>query len=802
MERSRSDAPARTLPVGGTGWLVLALVCAGQFMVVLDVSIVNVALPAIQADLGFTGTTLAWVIDAYALTFAGVLLLGGRAADVFGHRRTFVAGLVLFSAASLAGGLATGPVVLVAARALQGVGAATLSPATMTILTTAFPEGPRRAKALAAWSAVGAAGGAAGSILGGVLTAGLSWRWILLINVPVGLAVLAGAVAVLARDHDRAGATRLDVPGSVTVSAGLAAVVYGTIQSGGHGWSSSGTLVPLIAGLVLLAVFVLLQAKPGRGSLVPLRIFRSRSVAGAAAVILLTGVPGFAMWYFVSLYLQEVLHYGPLRAGLSFLPHTAALVVAARSAPRLLARFGVRPLIVAGALGSAVGFGWQAQAMTHSGGFVAGVLLPGVLMAAGMGLTFTPVAVAATSGVPRVEAGLVSGVVTTARQIGGTIGLAVLATAAGARTAALHARPRAESLAAGYGRAFLLGAVFMIAAAAAVALLPSRDNPPKEITMSSDTFPRLSDLPHAEGVPPRSSWGLFGADDELGTLNLMTDQRVLAARDCIRTGKRFTLNLPIDQPSHPFFGRPLPGHEVLTITPTMLDDRLTDFSPQGSTQWDALAHVGHSAGFYNGHTLDDVRAGKLGIHHVARRGVAGRGVLLDVARHVAETTGSAIDQGTAFEITADLLTETARRQHTELRAGDVLCVRTGWLAWYLRLTDEERAEMARLSFTPDRLRMPGLSPAPAMVEFLWDHGVAGLATDTMAVEVVPTPADPDATLHSQAIGLLGMTLGELFDFEELAADSAEDAVHEFFFTSVPLRIPGGIGSPANALAVK
>ncbi|GFJ89570.1 MFS transporter [Phytohabitans rumicis] len=316
----------------------LLVTCAAQFLVVLDVSIVNVALPAMRDDLGFGATGLEWVVNAYALTFAGFLLLGGRAADLYGRRRTLIAGLALFAGASLVGGLATAPGVLVAARAAQGLGGALLMPATLAILTTTYPEGPKRARAIAVWSAVGAAGGAAGSVFGGLLTDLLSWRWTLLINVPIGAAVIVAALLVLDPGRDGAG-RRLDVLGAVTATAGLSALALGVTQT---------ALVPLLVGLALLAVFVAVQARVARQPLMPLRIFRSRAVTGANVVILLTGAAGFAMWYFISLYLQNVRGYGALTTGLAFLPHTFAIIVAARLAPRLMTRFGVRPLVVLG----------------------------------------------------------------------------------------------------------------------------------------------------------------------------------------------------------------------------------------------------------------------------------------------------------------------------------------------------------------------------------------------------------------------------------------------------------------------
>ncbi|GLW09043.1 MFS transporter [Microtetraspora sp. NBRC 13810] len=443
--------------------LIVVLACLGQFMVVLDVSIVNVALPSISQDLGFTQATLQWVVSAYALTFAGLLLLGGRIADLYGHKRIFIAGVVLFTGASLLGGLASTPGLLIAARAVQGVGAAVLAPATLTILTTTFTEGPRRAKAIASWSAVGAVGGAVGGLLGGLLTEQLSWRWILLINVPVGIALVAAAAAFLtesARSHGRRGAG-LDVAGTLLVTGGISTLAYGTVQSPGHGWDSPQALIPIALGVVALAAFVLVEARVSRAPLVPLRLFRSRAVSGGNLVMALMGAASIAMWYFLSLHMQENLGYSPVQTGLAFIPHTLTLIVGARLCTRLIPLVGERRLIGIGSLVAAAGFVWQGR---MDPGYVPGVLLPGLLMCLGMALNFTPVALLTTSGARDGEAGLLSGLLNTARQVGGSLGLAALATvaAAGATTSD------------GYGMAFTASAGLMVVAFAAVFLLPRR----------------------------------------------------------------------------------------------------------------------------------------------------------------------------------------------------------------------------------------------------------------------------------------------------------------------------------------
>ncbi|WP_240929942.1 DHA2 family efflux MFS transporter permease subunit [Streptomyces coryli] len=457
-----SQSRVRTPPA----WAVLLAACAGQFLVVLDMSVVNVALPAIRADLGMAESGLQWVVNAYAITFAGLLLLGGRAADLFGRKRVFLAGLALFTAASLAGGLADGPGMLIAARAVQGIGAAVLSPATLTILTTAFPEGPARTRAIGTWTAVGAGGGAAGGLVGGLLTEHLSWRWVLLVNVPIGALVLVVAALWLAEGRSGSG-RRLDVLGSVLVTGGVAALAYGIVQTEAHGWTSAASLVPLIGGLVLLAAFVAAEARVHE-PLVPLGLFRIRSVSAANAILLICGPALMATWYFLSLYMQNVLHYSPVQAGLSFLPHTIAVIAGSKAAPRLMARFGPRTVAAAGALIATAALLWQAT-ITADGTFLSVILGPGALTMLGAGLLMTPVSEAGVTGVAAADQGLVAGALNTSRQLGGALGLTVLATAAASRTGT---GTGAEALTSGYALTFVLCAVFMAAGAAMVALLP------------------------------------------------------------------------------------------------------------------------------------------------------------------------------------------------------------------------------------------------------------------------------------------------------------------------------------------
>jgi hypothetical protein len=308
-------------------------------------------------------------------------------------------------------------------------------------------------------------------------------------------------------------------------------------------------------------------------------------------------------------------------------------------------------------------------------------------------------------------------------------------------------------------------------------------------------------LPVAPGAPPRSAWGLYGTDDEIGALNLLTDGHVAAAATLVRTGQRFRLDLPLDEPSPPFFSRRAFRHEVFHLYDTILDDRLDGFFPQGSTQWDALAHCGHPAhGFYNGRSAEAVRGGALGIDGIARRGIATRGILADVARFRAGR-GTPIDPESSYAIGAAELHDTLAAQRIGLRPGDVLCVRTGWLGWYLERPATERVHLAARS-REHTLAVPGLAGGDDMAELLWDGGVVMLAADTPMVDAYPIAGGFEDTLHVAVMALLGIPLGEFFALDELAVDCARDGTYEFFFTSAPLRLRGGIGSPPNALAIK
>jgi MFS family permease len=486
---------ARHVPDG----VILAIACVAQFMVVLDVSIVNVALPSIGRDLHYTPTGLQWVVNAYVLTFAGFLLLGGRAADLFGRRRVFLFGLGLFTVASLAGGIAQDSTWLTAARAVQGIGGALLSPATLTIIVTTFAP-QRRPWALGIWSAVAGAGGAAGSILGGVLTAELSWRWVLFVNIPIGVAgMIAGLLWLTeSRASDSAGQNtarqkragqnsarqiagspvpRLDIIGAITVTLGLGALVYAIVGTETHPWGSAQTLILLAVAVVLLALFAVIELRVARTPLVPFGLFRSRSVTGANIVMFLVGAAFFAMWYFLSLYLQNVLGYSALRAGMAFLPMAVTIIIGAQVSARLMPRIGGRPLLLAGTILATAGFAWLSR-ITPAASYWQHVFGPGCVIALALGLLFTPLAAAATAGVSFSEAGLASGVLNTSRQVGGSLGLAVLATIATDRTQAILAGSQTrQSVAAalndGYARAFEVAAALTLAAFLASFVVPA-----------------------------------------------------------------------------------------------------------------------------------------------------------------------------------------------------------------------------------------------------------------------------------------------------------------------------------------
>ena len=447
-------------------WIALALLCVAQFVVVLDASIVNVALPTIGKALDFTESSLPWVLNAYVLTFGGFLLLGGRLADLLGRRRLFMGGLILFAVASLAGGLAGSSGMLIAARAVQGLGAAILSPAALSIVATTFKDGAERNKALGIWGAVAGSGGAAGVLLGGVLTEGLGWEWVLWVNVPIGVIAAALAPRLIAETRDESGERNFDVAGAFTITLGLSALVFALLDAETAGWGSFQTIGTIVAALILLALFVVVERR-SRAPLVPFSIFRVRTVTGANVVGILVGASLFAMFYFISLYMQQVLGYSPIKAGLSYLPLAVSIILSAGVASGLVTKVGFKPILAIGMALIALGLLWFTQ-ISVNGSFLADILGPSLLAAVGLGFAFVPVTIAAVSGIEDSEQGLASGLINTSQQVGGALGLAILAAIA---NSIIGSKPDKADLVEGFQTAFAVGAVFAIAGLFATLLL-------------------------------------------------------------------------------------------------------------------------------------------------------------------------------------------------------------------------------------------------------------------------------------------------------------------------------------------
>lgn len=452
--------------------LLLLVVCLAQFMVILDVAIVNVALPAMRSGLHFSTTGLQWVVNAYTLTFAGFLMLGGRSADLLGRRRVFLTGTALFALCSLACALANSRGLLIGARGLQGLAGAVLSPATLSIITSSLPEGRERNRGLAAWGAVGGLGASSGALLGGVLTQSLGWPAIFAINVPLGLLVVALGLRVIpaAAASTRAEGTRhFDLTGAMLVTAGLVVLTFGIVRTDTLGWGTPGVLMPLLGGLVLLGAFLLVEARFARRPLVPLSIFRIGHLRAANLVVLLLYAAQFPAFFFLTLYMQQVLHYDAIEAGLGFLPMTLTIFAASTMAPRLVGRFGPRPVITAGMLSVATGL-LLLTGVGPGGTYVGTVLAGAFLSALGMGLSLVPATIVAVQGVDRSQSGVASGLLNTSRLVGGALGLAVLSTIAASQTkAAAGSVSAAQALTNGFGLAFGIGAVVAIAAAAIAA---------------------------------------------------------------------------------------------------------------------------------------------------------------------------------------------------------------------------------------------------------------------------------------------------------------------------------------------
>jgi len=442
-------------------------------MVVLDVTIVNVALPSMRSSLGLSANGQQWVINAYTLTFAGFLLLGGRAADLFGRRRVFLSGLAVFTLFSLLGGLAQNGASLIAARAVQGIGGAILAPATLSLITTTFTDPAARRKALGAWSATAASGAATGVLVGGILTDLLDWRWVLFVNVPIGAVLIAASAFVLSESRAEQ-RPRLDIAGAVTVTGGLALLVYGIVSTDTRAWTSAATILTLLSATVLLGAFIVIESRVAH-PLAPLAVFRRRSVSAANGIAVTIGAALFGMYFFLSLYLQQVNGYGPLKAGAAFLPAGLSTMVGALTGTRLMSHLGVRRQLVLGPVIAAVGLIWLSQ-VSAGDGYLGHVFGPLVLSGIGIGLSFVPMTVAATADVPVHQAGLASGLINTTRQIGGAVGLATMATVAAG----------ASSAASGDDRAFLISAGALVVGALLALALPGKPKPERHITSGEE----------------------------------------------------------------------------------------------------------------------------------------------------------------------------------------------------------------------------------------------------------------------------------------------------------------------------
>ena len=442
-------------------WVVLVLVCLAQFMVVLDATIVNVALPSIQQDLGLSEANLQWIVSAYTLVFGGFLLLGGRAGDLIGRKRLFLAGLVVFTVASLLNGLAVNEGMLIGFRALQGLGAAFISPAALSIISTTFAEGKERARALGVWAAIAIGGAAVGLILGGALTQLFSWPWIFFVNVPVGAATFVLSLRLIPESRDEHAHRAFDVAGAISVTGGLMALVYAIVKAETDGWGSLTTIGFFTLSAVLLVSFVLIEQR-SKAPLVRLSIFRVRSLLTANVVMLLAASGMFSMFFFNTLYLQRVLGYGPLEAGLAFLPFTAGIMISAGLASQFAPRVGVRPVAVLGMIVTAIGMLLLVR-LPVDGTYLTDVLPSLLVTSLGMGAVFMPLTLIATTGLENEDQGLASGLFNTAQQIGGALGLAILSTVAAGQTAKAGGADDPTALITGFHWAFAGAALFVLA---------------------------------------------------------------------------------------------------------------------------------------------------------------------------------------------------------------------------------------------------------------------------------------------------------------------------------------------------
>ena len=449
-------------PAADRRWLTLAIVGAAFFMTVLDVAIVNVAIPSIQLDLHIQEKTVQWVITAYAITFGGFLLLGGRMADLLGRRLIFLVGLIIFTSASFVCGLANSSSVLISARAVQGLGAAIISPAALSIVTTTFSDGAERNKALGVWGAVAGSGGAAGVLLGGILTDGLGWEWVLWVNVPVSLIAFALSPRLIAESRAETETRAFDVAGAVTVTAALSILVYALVDANNVGWGSSRTIGLIALSVLLMAAFVAIELRATK-PLVPFSIFRIRTLTGANVVGLLVGASLFSMFFFISLYMQQVLGYSAIHAGLSYLPLALVIMASAGIASQLVTKLGYKPVLAAGLLFIVIGLAWFSR-VSVGGSFTIDILGPSLFAAAGLGFAFVTTTIAAVSGVEESEAGLASGLINTSQQVGGALGLAVLSAVAISATsdAASSGSNHLSALTEGFQSAFLGGSLIAL----------------------------------------------------------------------------------------------------------------------------------------------------------------------------------------------------------------------------------------------------------------------------------------------------------------------------------------------------
>jgi EmrB/QacA subfamily drug resistance transporter len=477
-EISQAGTQEKGRPLG----VALLLIATAQLMVVLDATIVTVALPHIQIALGFSGTSLEWVVNAYALAFGGLLLLGGRAGDLLGRRRMFVIGLLLFSAASLAGGLATSQAWLLTARAVQGAGGAIVAPAALALIATTFHEGRARNRAMGVYSAMSVVGTVVGLIAGGVLVAYASWRWVMFVNVPIGIAVALAAPAVLPAASRRGGG-RFDLPGAITGTGGVSALVYGLTnaaasQNGVSHWGDAKVVASLAAGVILLAAFAVIETR-SRHALLPVSLLRSRDRVGANLIMLAMGTALFGMFFFLTLFVQDVWGYSALKTGVSFLPVTVVMLIGSLAAATLVPRIGARPLLLAGGAAVTGGLYWLSRVTEHST-YAGGLLGPGLVMGIGFGLLMVPLTLVGLTRVAEADSGAAASLLNTGRQVGGSIGLAVLGTvawtviadSARAHAAAIGTAAYQHALATGFDRAFLVsaGIALLIVVIAAVVI--------------------------------------------------------------------------------------------------------------------------------------------------------------------------------------------------------------------------------------------------------------------------------------------------------------------------------------------